>query len=450
MNGQKFIAKLKSLMKIKIKQKWGLVFLLFVTIAYVFIFFFLNNPKKDEIVELYFADRITAAHKILIDKYNKENEGRVKVIPINFPNIDFSTNEKKEMLARSLRGKGDGIDLFAVDPIWVQRFARWSEPLDNYFSDEEKRRILKSPLESCYYEGELVAVPLNMVQGVLFYREDMLKKHKNYDEIVRTLNNGITWEEFIRLKNEFETTNPYYIFPAADYEGLICVYMELLLSLNNKYFEQNGFNFNTSEAQKALQLLVDLVYKYKTTPQIVTEFTEIPSFEYFIKNNGLFIWGWPSYDKDFKEAPYDLEKESNLKKVPVPYFKSGIPASIYGGWNLMVSKFSDKKEAAVSFVKFLLKDESQEIFYKESGHYPVINDFYENPEYLKKYSEIASIKKYMDLSVHRPAHTDYTKYSKIMSFYFKMALQNKISVKNALAECTNAIQTDRVMFKEFN
>lgn len=437
-------------MKIKIKQKWGLLFLLFVTIAYIVIYFFLNSSEEKKITEIYFADRITAAHQILIDKYNKLNEGRVNVIPINFPNVDFSTNEKKEMLARSLRGKGDGIDLFAVDPIWVQRFARWSEPLDNYFSDEERKRILKSPLESCYYEGQLVAIPLNMVQGVLYYREDLLKKHDNYNKIIESLNKGITWEEFIKLKDEFKMTNPYYVFPAADYEGLICVFMELLLSLNNKYFEQNGFNFNTAEAQKSLELLVNFVNKYKTTPKIVTEFTEIPSFEYFIKNDGLFIWGWPSYDKDFKEAPYDREKENHLKKAPVPYFKSGIPTSIYGGWNLMVSKFSDKKEAAIDFVKFLLEDESQEIFYKESGHYPVINDFYENPEYLKKYREIENIKKYMELSVHRPAHIDYTKYSKIMSFYFKIAIQNKISVKEALIECSNAIQADRVMFKEFN
>jgi len=55
----------------------------------------------------------------------------------------------------------------------------------------------------------------------------------------------------------------------------------------------------------------------------------------------------------------------------------------------------------------------------------------------------------MKTGVHRPAHVDYTRYSKIMSFYFKKAIQNKISVKQALIECTNAIQTDKVMIKEF-
>ena len=436
-------------MTIKIKQTWGLLFLLFVAVTYLIIFFLLNSSKKSDVIEIYFADRVTAAHKILIDKYNKLNEGKIKVIPIDFPNFDFSTNERKEMLARSLRGRGDGIDLFAVDLIWVQRFAKWCEPLDKYFSDDEKGKILKSALESCYYEGELVAVPLDLVQGVIYYREDLLKRFKGGDNIIRRINNDITWNEFIKLKNEIKPSTPYYIFPATDYEGLICCFMELLLSLNRDYFSEEGFNLNTYEAEKSLQLLVDFVNKNKATPEIVTEFTEIPSYEYFINNDALFIRGWPSYDKDFKESPFDPEKESHLKKIPIPHFDSGVPTSIFGGWNLMVSKFSNKKEITVDFMKFLLKNESQEIFYRESGYYPIVNSFYENPEYLKKYPEIESFKNFMKTGVHRPAHVDYTRYSKIMSFYFKKAIQNKISVKQALVECTNAIQTDKVMIKEF-
>jgi len=157
-----------KIMNIRIKQKWGLLFLLFVTIAYILIFFVLNRKPASDIVEIYFADRITAAHKVLIEKYNKTNEGKVKVIGIDFPNFDFSTNERKEMLARSLRGRGDGIDLFAVDIVWVQRFAKWCEPLNKYFSESENRRIVNSALESCYYEGELVAAPLNRVQAILY------------------------------------------------------------------------------------------------------------------------------------------------------------------------------------------------------------------------------------------------------------------------------------------
>jgi multiple sugar transport system substrate-binding protein len=436
-------------MNIKIREQWGLLLLIFVTLAYILIFFLLNPVEKNSVIEIYFADRMTAAHKILIEKYNKLNEGKVKIIPIDFPNYDFSTNERKEMLARSLRGRGDGIDLFAADFIWVQRFAKWCEPLDKYFTNKEKSRILPAALESCYYEGELVAAPLDMVQGMMYYREDLIKELPSSDKIIKAIENNITWEDFIRLQNTIGNANPYYIFPAADNEGLICTFMELLLSLRRDYFREEGFNLNTPEAEKALGLLVDLVNKYGATPSVVTEFTEIPSYEYFIKKNGIFIHGWNSYDKDFKEFPFDPNKEMHLKKAPVPHFAGGIPTSVFGGWNLMVSKFSNKKEAVIDFIKFLLKDESQEIFYDQSGYYPVTNSFYSNPDYLKKYPEIKNFRDYMKSGVHRPAHTEYTKYSGIMSFYIRKAIENKMSIKKALEECTNAIQKDLVMIKEF-
>ena len=134
-------------MNIKFKQKWGIIFLLFVTITYLAIFFLDYSYPQKEVKEIFFADRITAAHRILIDEYNKLNAGKVKVIPIDFPNTDFSTNERKEVVARSLRGHGDGIDLFAVDVIWVQRFAKWCEPLDKYFSDTARSKILNRARE---------------------------------------------------------------------------------------------------------------------------------------------------------------------------------------------------------------------------------------------------------------------------------------------------------------
>lgn len=431
------------------KQKWGFILLLFLAFIYVTIFYLQRNTPQNPVTEIYFADRITAAHRELINQYNRMMKGKVKVVPIDFPNFDFSTNERKEVLARSLRGTGDGIDLFAVDLIWVQRFAKWSEPLDKYFSEEEKSRILPLALESCYSNGELVAVPLNRVQGVLYYREDLLKKLKNGNEVINKIKGNISWEEFIALKDKLRINNPFYIFPAADYEGFICSFMELLLSQNPNYFHQYGFNLDKPEAERALQMLVDFIYKYKITPREVVKFTEIPSYGYFIKNDGIFIRGWPSYDKDFKDTPFDTSKEKYLRKAPMPYFKNGKPVSIVGGWNLMVSKFSNKKEATIDFVKFLLSDQSQEVFYRNSGYYPVIKRFYTDSAFIKKYPDIDEINKLIKSGIHRPAHEEYTRYSKIMSYYFEQAITGKISVKEALVKATNAIQYEKNIIKEF-
>jgi multiple sugar transport system substrate-binding protein len=434
----------------KLKQNDALIVLFFLIFVYIIIYLFQNISSRPDITKIYYADRITAAHKILIEKYNKLKQGKVEVIPIDFPNIDFSTNERKEVLARSLRGTGDGIDLFAVDLVWVQRFAKWCEPLGNYLEQNELKRILPVALESCYYGNKLVSVPLFRGPTVMYYREDLLKKYIKDEKIIQKIRDGITWEDFIKLKNGIKIKNPFYVFTGADYEGLICCYIELVLSQNPNYFKQNGFNLEKQEAKRALQLLVDLIHKNKLSPSIVTEFTEVPSYEYFIKNDGLFIHGWPSYDRDFKETPIDVAKESYLRQTIPPHFRNGQPTTIIGGWNLMISKFSDKKDAVFDFIKFLLSDESQEIFYKEGGGWPIVKKFYEDSAFGKRYPEIANMKKVFAACQHRPANEDYTKFSEIMSSYFEQALKNKISVDEALARATAAIKVERMMVKDFN
>lgn len=429
-----------------IKQlKWssGILILVVLGLLYLVLYSLFVRQPAPGVTEIYFADRITDAHRILIERYNRLNAGRIRVIPVDFPNLDFSTNERKEILARSLRGAEDGIDLFAVDIVWVKRFARWCEPLGKYFTAQELKRIVPDALYSCYGDSELVAVPLDMVLSTLYYREDILKSLPGGGEAIRDLQHNMTWPDFLKLRLELGYQGPFYVFPAADYEGFICTYLENLLSLKPDYFSTVGFNFDTPEGRRALQQMVDLLHKDRASPPVVTSFTEAPSYEYFIRNDGLFIKGWTTYDMDFNDQPYDREKQQHMRKAPSPYIPGGRPVSLFGGWNLMMSQFSKKKEAVVDFVKFLLRDDSQEVFYSESRYYPVAASFYEDSASLRRYPEIAGIRELLKTGVHRPAVKDYTNYSKIMSHYFSLAIRNKITVDEAVEEATRDINADQ-------
>jgi multiple sugar transport system substrate-binding protein len=178
------VAKHTEFMKSFLRRHWGALFLSLIALSFVGAQVFLSVHRTTAVKQLYFADRLTEAHRVLIDEYNRVHEGHVKVIPIDFPNADFTTNERKEILARFLRGEGDGIDVFAVDVIWVQRFERWSEPLDQYFTKAELDRISDEGLQSCYEDGKLVAIPLGLVRGTLLYREDLLRSLPGGERII--------------------------------------------------------------------------------------------------------------------------------------------------------------------------------------------------------------------------------------------------------------------------
>ncbi len=427
-----------------LKPHWGVTFLILLALLYLVPYYLIISRGEKGVTEIYFADRITEAYRILIDRYNREHAGKVKVVPIDFPNPDFSTNERKEILARSLRGEGDGIDLLSVDLIWSERFARWCEPLGQFFSKEELNRLVPEALSSCYSDGQLVALPLFRVQGVMYYREDLLSRVPNGDQFLRALKKGMTWDEFAAWRKSIKWTKPYYIFPAAEYEGLICIYMETLLSLEPSYFAVHGFDFNTKAAREALRTLVNLVNRDHLAPPQVTEFTEVPSYKYFIQNDALFIRGWTSYDEDFRGTPVDPSKEQYLRKVPIPHPVDGVPASVMGGWNLMIPTGSTKKKETVEFIKYLLTAQSQEVLYEKSSYYPVIKAFYDDPSYLAKYPDISDMKRLLSTGVLRPSARDYTKYSEIMAHYISLAIQDKISVDSALNTISSLIRSERL------
>jgi multiple sugar transport system substrate-binding protein len=431
-------------MKVFLRQHWGAFFLSLLALSFVGAQAFLSAHRGKAVKEIYFADRLTEAHRILIDEYNHLHEGDVKVIPIDFPNPDFTTNERKEILARFLRGEGDGIDVFAVDVVWVQRFARWSEPLGPYFSREEIAGVSEEALRSCYKDSQLVAIPFVVVRGALLYREDILKRMPGGEGILDKVRRGITWEELIDYGVKHRDSSSFYVFPAAAYEGLMCVFNEVLLSIEPDYYAIHGFNFETPQAARALQLLVDLVQKYKVTPEEVGTMTEVTSLEYFLRTDACFIRGWTSYDRDF---PQMREGNRNIQMAPLPRFADGIATSTVGGWDLMVSKFSSEKAEAVDFVKFLLRNASQEVIYNKAGYFPAVRALYETEEYRTKYPELSRTSM-PARGVHRPSHPGYTKYSEILAPIISQAIRGRISVGEALRQGTAAIQSEKIILTQ--
>ena len=411
-------------------------------------YFGIKHIGQSTATEIYFVDNISQAHQSLIDRFNKEYEGRIKVIPVDLPFKKFSTNERKELLTRSLRSKSDRIDIFSVDLIWVPRFARWSEPLSIYFSEGELSNMINYSLQSCYFNNQLVAVPFYIDVGVMYYRSDLLKLFPEHERIEQKLKQSITWEELIELKDHYPTINNFiYSYPAKNFEGLVCSFMEGVLSQNQSLFEGDSINLNTPEARKALNLLVDLIHKYKVTPADVIRFDEVQNYNFAIKNDVLLFRGWPGLPRNFEIDPREKDKLKQIETAALPHFRDYDPASVFGGWNFMVSKFSTKKFAAVKFIEFAEKKENQEQFYNVGGYLPANKGVYSDSLFLNKNPDLVYYRQLLNRGIHRPYRIEYTKISDVISFYVHKAIKKEITVNEALEQATHLINSDRVLIR---
>jgi multiple sugar transport system substrate-binding protein len=199
--------------------------LMSLVIASLAIFIFVMTPTgvsevdAEKVTKIYFADNISAAHQKVIYRFNETYRGSIEVVPVNLPFAKFSTNERKQLLTRSLRSKGTRIDIFAVDLVWVPRFVKWAEPLAKYFSPQEQETFLPDALKSCFFIQTLIEMPFYIDIGIMYYRKDQLTALPNYAEIEQKLKKSITWEEFIQLSNKLaQDGKTFYLFPADRYE----------------------------------------------------------------------------------------------------------------------------------------------------------------------------------------------------------------------------------------
>lgn len=418
-----------------------------ITIFLLFTFIFSPGAYKDNLKNkektIYYVDHISSAHQKLINLFNEKYKGLIRVETINLTFDKFSTNERKDLLARYLRSKSNRIDLFSVDIIWVPRFKKWTVPLTHHIDTNLINKLLPHTLETCKLNDTLFAVPLYTDIALMYYRDDILKKLPDYRQFEVELENGITWERFFELKKRLEKSasfkNPFYVFQADKYEGLMCSLTEVLENLNNPLIvNSNKINLNNSEGEKSIQFLVDLVNKYKISPKDVCNLRENESYKYFSDNDAFSVRGWPSFQS--KDNKYINPKLFYyIKKAPTPYLSKSKPASVFGGWNLMISKYSDKIPEVIKFIEFLLSPESQKILYEEGGYLPVIKSLYEDKEFISKHPDLIFYKKLFERGVHRPMNENYTTISDMISSKLSKAIEQNLSSKKVLNEIYNSL-----------
>lgn len=424
-----------------------LAILLFIFIYTIFPFN-ISISNDSEVVIIKYADNISPAHQKVVNNFNKEFEGRIRVETINLPFTKFSTNERKELLTRSLRSKSNKLDLFAIDLIWSSRFAKWAEPLDKYNLKKEIESLIPKALESCFIENRLIALPMYLDVSTLFYREDLIRTLPNWEMVELKLKESITWEDFILLSKQFDSNqNPFYIFPADNYEGLICSFYEILHNQNNYFFHKDTLNWLSDEVKRSFELLTNIVNKYKISPLAVTDYREEASYDHFVYGNGIFLRGWTSFLKDSKALSENIDLLEKIKEAPMPHLKGSEAKSTIGGWNIMLSKFSEHKKEALEFIKFILNKNSQKVFYELGAFLPVIEASYSDETFILKHPNLIKNKKFLESAIHRPFLDNYTKISDVISLYLNKVMKKQMSVDSALHEVNSVLLSGELILR---
>ena len=187
-----------------------------------------------------------------------------------------------------------------MDVAWLAQYAAsgWLEPLDQKMESADMadtiffQRIIDLVDR---YRGKLVALPVYVDGGLLYYRKDLLKAH-GFSGPPETWKELVSMSQIVQRSVRKENPDFYgFLWQGAQYEGLICNFLEFAASGNGGIrMEAGKISVNLSENRDALQFMHDLIHEYKISPlSTYTEMTEEEVRRYFQQGNALFERNWP-------------------------------------------------------------------------------------------------------------------------------------------------------------
>ncbi len=338
-----------------------------------------------------------------------------------------SSTALHDLLTQKLRNRSPDLDVFFMDVVWPAEFAEagWALPLDDYFPGSERALFLKNTIQAGSYKGKVFGVPLFVDSGLLYFRKDLLEKYG--------FQPPATWSEMVRQAEVIsagesgsasEIRMYGYSAQFKQYEGLVCNMLEYIAG--NRGFlvnpEDGRPGISGQSAVEAVRFVRDHVIG-KTAPRGVLTYEEPESLALFVQGRAVFHRNWPH--------AWAVSNNPGLSRVAgrvgisrLPRFPGGESHAALGGWQLGISAYSEKKELAWAFVRFVTSERIQKVISMKTGLAPTRIGLYEDEDVLRASPQFREMKKVFLSAVPRPVSPLYPALSDIMQRYFSRAISD--------------------------
>lgn len=367
-----------------------------------------------------------------LNEFMKQNPDIVVTV-IPMPN---SSTERHDLYVTYLAAGESDPDVLMLDVIWPPEFAPYLEDLTDDYDYFELDEFLPGTVKSVTVNGRIVAIPWFTDAGLLYYRKDLLEKYgyKHPPE---------TWDELVEMAQKISKAEGIhgFVWQGARYEGLVCDFMEYVWSFGSDVLDDNGkVIIDNPKAVQALQFMVDLIYKYKISPEGVITYMEEEARRIFQNGEAVFMRNWP-YAWALINSP-DSPVKDKVGVVPLPKGPGGRHAATLGGWSLGINVYSSEKEkeAAKKLIKFLTNYEQQLFKALNAGQNPTRKAVYKDPKLKEAIPFMVELFDVFINALPRPRAANYSEISDVIQRYVHAALTKQITPEKAIKEMARELK----------
>jgi multiple sugar transport system substrate-binding protein len=352
-----------------------------------------------------------------IADFERQNPG-VKIVREIGPQ---SSTQLHDLLTQKLKNRDTRLDVFVMDVIWPAEFASagWALPLDRYFPVSERDKFLRAPISANQYRGQTFGVPLFIDAGLLYYRKDLLQKHK--------LTPPRTWPELVEaakiiLAREQDPQLVGFSAQFKQYEGLVCNMMEYILGNGGALWDESRMvsALDRPAALAAVRFVRDRIVG-EISHRGVLAYEEPESLALFTGGRAIFHRNWP-YAWAIANDPQQSKIAGKVGMTPLPGFSPGQGVAALGGWQFAISRYSTRPDLAWRFAAFMTSEEMQKRIALATGRAPTRLALYDDSQIKAKTPQLQSLLATFKQAVPRPTTPVYVPLSNIMQRYFSSVL----------------------------
>ncbi len=353
----------------------------------------------------------------IIEKWNEEHPDE----QVTLSELAGEADDQRDTLVQSLQAGNADYDVMALDVVWTADFAanQWLEPLEGDYAVDTSG-LLQSTVDSATYNGTLYAMPQNTNGQLLFRNTEFAPDAPD------------TFADIKSACDAMEADVDCLTTQLKQYEGLTVNSLGFINGWGGGVIDDVGEpTVESAEAKEGLQALAD-AYEDGTIAKGSTAATEEETNLAFTGGDTAFAINWPYM--------YTNAVEEGIEFEVLPLVgKDGVGVSTLGGYNNGINVNSERKQTAKDFIEFIVNEENQMSFAKESFP-PVLAKIYDDEALIDEYPYLPALKESLENAKPRPVSPFYPAISKAVQDNVYAILIAGKSVDDATADMAEAIR----------
>ena len=370
----------------------------------------------------------------LVAPFEEKTGHKVTLVP-----MPASTSDQFAQYRLWLAAGNADIDLYQTDVIWAPQLADQFVDLSGAAKDLAPQHF-PSIIESQTVNGKLVALPIFTDAPALYYRKDLLEKYnmsvpKTWEELTTTAQ---VIQDGERAAGQADLWG--FVWQGNAYEGLTCNALEWVKSFGGgQIVEPDGtISINNPKAVQAIDTVKGWVGTI--SPEGVLAYQEEEARGVWQTGNAAFMRNWP-YAYGLGNGD-DSAVKGLFDVAPLPTGGGhDTSAATLGGWNIAVSKYSTKQEAAIELAMYLAGPEAQKQRAINESNLPTIVSLYDDADIAAAQPIIPRWKDVFLQAVPRPSAPTQAKYNEV-SAKFWSAVHASLSGNGSAAENLEVLEAD--------